>query len=130
MIYDSAADIKEAPLGLSKASTSNRLLQWAICSLLNAHFRCCYQIATRHYIASSEAVHENEFRCPTLVFLSKDDEVVNYVDQVKTVDRWRQQGINVELKCWDQSPHVSHFFKHPQEYRSLVIDFLKTHIFK
>nr|XP_027205652.1 transmembrane protein 53-A-like isoform X3 [Dermatophagoides pteronyssinus] len=128
MIYDSAADINEAPIGLSKATTTNPLLQWAICSLLNAHFRFCYNLATRHYLASSDALHQNEFHCPSLVFLSKDDVVVNYVDQLKTAEQWQRRGISVTMKCWDQSPHVSHFFKHPDEYRSLLIEFLNKNV--
>ncbi|KAH7636844.1 hypothetical protein HUG17_7050 [Dermatophagoides farinae] len=128
MIYDSAADINEAPIGLSKATTTNPLLQWAICLLLSAHFRFCYNLATRHYLASSEALHQNEFHCPSLVFLSKDDVVVNYVDQFKTAEKWQKRGISVTMKCWDHSPHVSHFFKHPDEYRSSLIEFLNKNV--
>ena len=52
IVYDSALDIDEAPLGLSKATTNNSVLQWAIMTLMNAHLRLCYHIATRHYISS------------------------------------------------------------------------------
>ncbi|KAF7490311.1 Transmembrane protein 53-A [Sarcoptes scabiei] len=128
LVYDSAADINEAPLGLSKATTNNRFLQWAICSMMKAHFHWCYHIATKHYMASSEAVHQNEFRCPTLAFLSKDDDVVNYQDQLTTLDRWREDGVQVTIKCWDQSTHVSHFFNYPDEYRSTLIEFIRTNL--
>lgn len=126
IVYDSALDIDEAPLGLSKATTNNSVLQWAIMTLMNAHLRLCYHIATRHYISSSQEIRANKFGCPTLVFLSKDDEVANYEHQFEIIDQWRQDGVPVTTVCWDQSPHVSHFFKHPDEYRSFLDDFLKN----
>ena len=93
---------------------------------MNAHLRLCYHLSTRHYICSSQAVKENKFGCPTLVFLSKDDEVANYEHQFAVIEQWRQEGVPVLTKCWDQSPHVSHFFKHPEEYRFFLDDFLKN----
>ncbi|KAJ6221946.1 hypothetical protein RDWZM_000491 [Blomia tropicalis] len=126
IIYDSALDIREAPLGLSKATTNNTFLQWGISSLMNAHLRLCYHLSTRHYICSSQAVRANRYGAPTLVFLSKDDEVANYLHQFEIIDKWRQDGVPVMAKCWDQSPHVSHFFKHPDEYRTFLDDFLKN----
>lgn len=125
LIYDSALDINEAPVGLSKATTNNVILQWAIVALMNAHLKLCYHLSTRHYISSSQAVHENPFRCPTLVFLSKDDEVVDYKNQFEAIEQWRQEGIQVVAKCWEESPHVSHFFKHRDEYQSTMMDFLR-----
>lgn len=126
MIYDSALDVNEAAIGLSKATTTNVILQWGINMLMSVHLKLCYHISTRHYISSSKAVHDNMFRSPTLVLLSKDDEVANYVNQFEVIDQWKKNGINVTTKCWDQSPHVSHFFKHRDEYQSLVEEFLRN----
>lgn len=95
-------------------------------TLMNAHLRLCYHIATIHYISSSKEIRANKFNCPTLVFLSKDDEVANYEHQFEVIGKWRKKGVPVVAKCWDQSPHVSHFFKHPDEYRSFLDDFLKN----
>lgn len=129
LIYDSALDLEEAPIGLSKATTDNTLLQWGIATLMYVHLRLSYHICTRHYINSSEAVKANIMEAPTLVFMSKDDVVINYQKQIKVIEKWREQRKSGDdttgYKCWDQSPHVSHFFKHRDEYIELVKTFLK-----
>jgi len=126
MIYDSALDIDQAPIGLGKASTNNPILQWAIATLMNAHLKLCYYVSTQHYINSSRAVHDNPYDTPALIFISKDDEVANYKNQYFVTSKWEAKGVPVLHKCWDQSPHVSHFFKHPKDYREMMDDFLRN----
>ncbi|CAG7786764.1 unnamed protein product, partial [Allacma fusca] len=40
------------------------------------------------------------------------------------VQRWRENGLRVDLQIWDSSPHVSHLLYHKDEYETLVQDFL------
>ncbi len=118
--------MNEAPIGLSKASTDNSLLQKFIETAMKTHLKLFYNVATKHYITSSKAIHNHYFRCPTLVLLSRNDEVANYDNTYKTIEDWKKSGIEVFHKCWDNSPHVSHYFKYPQEYQRLIDSFLKN----
>ncbi len=93
---------------------------------MNAHLKLCYYVSTQHYINSSRAVHDNPYDTPALIFISKDDEVANYKNQYFVTSKWEAKGVPVLHKCWDQSPHVSHFFKHPKDYREMMDDFLRN----
>lgn len=126
IVYDSAIDVNEAPIGLSKATTNNSFLQKFIATAMKTHLRIFYNCATKHYITSSNAIHNQYFRCPTLVLLSRNDEVANHVNTFKAIDNWKGKGIQVFHKCWENSPHVSHYFKYPQEYQNLIESFLKN----
>lgn len=61
--------------------------------------------------------------------MSKDDVVIDYRQQITVIEKWKEQNKNrvdmIFYKCWDQSPHVSHFFKHRDEYIQLMKTFLK-----
>lgn len=126
IVYDSAIDVNEAAIGLSKASTNNSILQKFISTAMKTHLKLFYNCATKHYITSSNAIHNHSFKCPTLVLLSRNDEVANHVNTFKAIDNWKRNGIKVFHKCWENSPHVSHYFKYPQEYQTLIETFLKN----
>lgn len=34
-------------------------------------------------------------------------------------------NLQVYWKCWDKSPHVSHFYYHPEEYLTEMYNFLE-----
>ena len=38
--------------------------------------------------------------------------------------QWTGRGIDVYGRCWESSPHVSHFHRHPDEYVEAVLKFL------
>ena len=68
--------------------------------------------------------HVNPIDCPSMVFISKYDPMVNYDDHIKTFEKHRNNGLIAMIKSWDQSPHVAHYVKYPDEYRSTLIKFL------
>lgn len=42
------------------------------------------------------------------------------------MEQWRSQEVNISHKCWDDSPHVSHFHHHPDEYVETLLAFLDS----
>ena len=126
IVYDSAVDVNEAPIGISKASTNYYFLQKLISIGLYIHLRLSYQFATKHYIRSSNSIQNNFLRCPVLVLFSRNDEVANHVNTLKVIEKVESSGILVFQKCWENSQHVSHYYKYPKEYQALIEEFLKN----
>jgi hypothetical protein len=125
MIFDSAADLEAIPNGLSRAVTENPILRFIYRNAITTHMRLFYNIATKHYLASSKAFHNNILRCPALLLLSHDDVVGNPAANQKVMNQWVKNGIEVHWKCWGSSSHVGHLIKYPKEYESQVNNFLK-----
>lgn len=118
--------MNEGPVGLAKASTTNQLLQILIIILIRLYYILNYPMATRHYIESSKQIHINPIDCASLAFISKDDPAVNHEDHLKTFEKHRKNGLIGIVKSWDQSPHVAHYLKYPDEYRSTLLKFLEN----
>jgi len=125
MVFDSAADLKAIPNGLSRAVTENPILRVIYRNTIATHMKLFYNIATKHYLASSNAFHNNVLRCPALLLLSHDDVVGNPAANQRVMNRWKENGIDVSWKCWDTSSHVGHLIKYPREYEDQVDSFLK-----
>lgn len=128
IIMDSPVDVDWASTGISMASTSNCLLQLVISGLIKAHLRVFYNAATKHYLSASEYLRANERSFPVAMLHSKDDPMTNWEHIFAVVDRWKTtsgpRGVVVG-KCWESSPHASHYYKHPKEYTDTVVNFLE-----
>lgn len=127
IIMDSPVDVDWAPTGVSLSTTSNRFLQWVISGAVKAHLRLFYHLATKHYNAASEYLRANPRKIPIAMLHSKDDLMTNWEHMFAVQDRWRAEGTKLVVrKCWESSPHASHFYRHPVEYRETVEGFLKS----
>ncbi|KAH9387851.1 hypothetical protein TYRP_009049 [Tyrophagus putrescentiae] len=126
IIMDSPVDVDWAPTGVSLSTTSNRFLQWVISGAVKAHLRLFYHLATKHYNAASEYLRANPRKIPIAMLHSKNDLMTNWEHMFAVQDRWRAEGTKLVVrKCWESSPHASHFYRHPVEYRDTVETFLK-----
>lgn len=124
-IWDSAADITEIPEGVPLALfPRNPTLQSALRKYMIYHMKAFHEPATSHYIRSSQMFHTNLLRCPALFLVSKTDPVGTELANGRVRDSWESSGVKCTFHCWDRSPHVGHFRKHPEEY----IDLLFTHL--
>ncbi|XP_066999131.1 transmembrane protein 53-B isoform X2 [Anabrus simplex] len=124
-IWDSAADITEIPIGFPKALfPKNPVLQAATEKYIRYHMRTFYDVATVHYIRSSQMFHTSIVRAPALFFFSKSDPVGCVESNMRVKEAWDAQGISTRVKCWDKSPHVLHFKMHPKEYMAELFAFL------
>lgn len=124
-IWDSAADITEIPVGFPKAVFPyNAVMEKALRQYIQYHMKTFHRVATRHYIRASQIFHTTVVRAPALFFLSKTDPVGAYASNERVKDSWVSLGMDVTWKCWDKSPHVSHFYYHPKEYMQELYKFL------
>lgn len=124
-IFDSAVDFNGIPVGMSKAITRNVLLQKSMETYLRYHMKTFYSVATQHYLRSSDHFHNNEVRTPALFLFSRDDPVGTADGNLRVVRKWEEQGMKVYAKCWENSPHVSHLHRHPDEYMEELRAFLE-----
>jgi len=81
--------------------------------------------ATKHYTLSSSNYHNSILKAPALFLCSLDDTVGSIEGIRKVSDNWESKGIEVFLKAWDSSPHVSHLHHHPEEYKLEMKAFLE-----
>ena len=63
-------------------------------------------------------------RCPHLFLYSKVDHLAFCEDVEEHMDAQKAHGVNVFSKCWEDSPHVQHYMKYPQEYLKLLDEFV------
>ncbi|CAD0203629.1 unnamed protein product [Chrysodeixis includens] len=83
-----------------------------------------HEAATSHYIRSSQLFHTNLCRAPALFLLSRSDPVGAEKSNRSVHDSWVKMGMKCTWKCWDRSPHVQHYTKHPKEYVAALYEHL------
>ncbi|XP_059481534.1 transmembrane protein 53 [Neocloeon triangulifer] len=124
-IWDSAADMQDIPDGLPAAVfPRNMMLQNAFRKYVKYHMRTFYDGATCHYIRSSQMYHSSMVRTPALFLVSKRDPIGKPESNLKVAENWEALGIDVRFKVWNDSHHVGHFRKYPEEYIAEVAAFL------
>lgn len=124
-IWDSAADIIDIRKHGPKAIFPNNLrLENLMRNYMNYHFETFYELATKHYFRASQAAFDNFIQAPALFYVSKNDLIGDEPSNRRVSNSWIANGTNVTWKCFDNSPHVGHFFKHREEYLRILTDFL------
>ncbi|KAL0830000.1 hypothetical protein ABMA28_003458 [Loxostege sticticalis] len=127
-VWDSAADITEIPVGFPSAVfPKNMFLQNALRTYTKYHLKKFHDAATSHYLRASELFHVSPCRAPALFLLSRSDPVGAERSNRSVHDSWVNIGIKCTWHCWDRSPHVLHYNKHPKEYLQLLYTHLETH---
>ncbi|GIX95442.1 uncharacterized protein CDAR_264311 [Caerostris darwini] len=124
VVLDSAVDFEGIPTGFPRAVSKNpitlKVLEWYV----STHLALMYNVATKHYLTSSKNFHNTPLRCPALVFVSEADKVGSPVANQMVVENWQVRGVDVRVKCWKDSKHVSHMYKYPEEYVAEIDNFL------
>lgn len=125
-IFDSPVDFNNIPFGVSNAATNNRLLRNTMKLSIESYFSLTRKYTMDEYLARSKLFYTNPVRTPALFLFSDDDPVALPESCERCVSQWKDDlGMDVTSKKWDSSPHVSHFYKHQEEYTSLLVEFLK-----
>ncbi|KAI4463775.1 hypothetical protein MML48_4g00020442 [Holotrichia oblita] len=125
-IWDSPADITRIPTGVSYATfPNNKFLQNTLKSYAIYHLNTFNEEATKHYLKSRSAMYNNPIRTPILMFGSKKDPISTEESTLKICDYWKENGIEVEVKIWDDTEHVSHMAKYPNEYLEQLAGYLQ-----
>ncbi|PNF15303.1 hypothetical protein B7P43_G00970, partial [Cryptotermes secundus] len=124
-IWDSAVDITEIPVGFPRAVfPNNTVLQATVEKYIRYHMKTFRDAATVHYEVASRTFHSTLLRSPALMLFSKTDPIGTEESNRKAYENWEKLGLKTYVKCWDQSPHVGHFHKHPKEYLAELYAFL------
>ncbi|XP_055380465.1 uncharacterized protein LOC129611366 [Condylostylus longicornis] len=129
-IWDSAADISEISVGLPKAIfPKNLTLQAALRNYAIYHLKTFYQAATVHYARSSNFFHFPLLKAPALFLVSKIDPVGSVPSNWSVKEDMESIGIKTTWQCWDDSHHVMHYLKYPDQYLDLIYKHLReTHV--
>lgn len=125
-VFDSPVDFEGVPRGVGLAMTANPVLQKTIKASLDGYLGLFKNQVTQHYIRSSDAFHRNPLRSPSLVFYSRNDPIGTPGPIETLMGNWSRQGIPVTSRCWDDTPHVSHFLHHPVQYIGALNSFLDS----
>lgn len=124
-IWDSAADISEISKGLPTAMfPRNAFLRSTMEKYVNYHLKTFYDVATQHYVRSSQLFHTTPVHAPTLVFVSKNDPIGSVVANQSCKESWESVGMKVYWQCWEKSRHVSHLILHREVYLKTLYSFL------
>ena len=83
-----------------------------------------YNQVTVHYVASSNALHDNPITAPSLWIYSEADPVTRVPDIETVIGKWRARGTPIEQKVFQASAHVEHYRKYPDEYKHAVTNFV------
>lgn len=93
--------------------------------MLEAYLSLLHNQVTVQYIASSEAFHTNHVPANALVIYS-DSDPISDTTMIRTVrDEWLDAGKKVSELFFEESPHVGHYRKYPDEYEAKLSEFLE-----
>ena len=116
-IFDSPVDYEGVPYGMGKALTKVPILQKLITFSMQQYLTAFYKQTNYHFQRSSQSIHENRLKLPTLFLSSIVDPVSPKEPIDKLIEKWRESGVTeIYEKYWLDSPHVCHFLHHPVEY--------------
>ena len=119
-IYDSPVDLDVIPTGMANATTENPILNSLIKSTTGSYLFLSSPWVTKHYLKASRAFKSNQLKAPSLFLYSQADPVCFPDLLEKIMNDFRNSDIDVWGQCWDDSKHVSHFHKYPEEYINLL----------
>ncbi|GFR70860.1 transmembrane protein 53 [Elysia marginata] len=125
-IFDSPVDFEGVPSGFATVLTKNPMGQKFIQKSLELYLQLLEGPVTSHYLRSSDAFHSNNLRLPSMMLYSRSDPIGVDRNIEKVMVKWKKMGIPVMSRCWQSSPHVSHFHRHPDEYVEAVLKFLDS----
>ncbi|KAL8615636.1 hypothetical protein ACOMHN_026626 [Nucella lapillus] len=125
-VFDSPVDFEGVPRGFANVLVQNAAMKSLLRKTLESYLKLMHNSVTKHYIKASSAFHSNAMRLPSLFLYSRADPI-GVADIIEDVmNKWRREGVAVSHKCWDHSPHVSHFHHHPDEYVEMLLTFLDS----
>lgn len=119
-IFDSAFHPSKAIVAIPfSLYPKNRIMQSFLKCFLWVHLKV-YGALQVHYNDAIENFYEHRATSPALFFASKIDPIgtVDFIESV--VKRYKERNIDVTYKCFDDSEHVKHYQKYPEEYMAYI----------
>lgn len=125
-VFDSPVDFEGVSCGFATVLVKNPVLRILLRKSIESYLKLMQNSVTKHYMISSTAFHDNHLLLPSLMLYSRTDPI-GVAEKIEIVmEKWRSKQIPVMYKCWDNSPHVSHFHHHPDEYVESLLAFLDS----
>ena len=125
MIFDSAVGLSGAPHGVAVSLVGKNFASEILERIIRAYMALTYPIATKHHLKAEKTFLNNPLRCPAMLLVGHDDKLGNPAKNLEMHNRWKELGMDVTWKSWNQTQHVAHFQRHPEEYTEIVSAFLK-----
>ncbi|XP_014776905.1 transmembrane protein 53 [Octopus bimaculoides] len=123
-VFDSPVDKDRVAYGMSVNIGKNYFSQRLIFHLLNQYLKIFKKSVTDHFSKANHAFIRNARRIPTLLLYSYKDSIANPEVIESTISLWENDGIPVLYKSWNDTKHVSHLQKYPEEYIEILLTFL------
>jgi hypothetical protein len=125
-VFDSPVDFQGIPHGISNAALKHPILRSLLKNGIEAYLKATAKHTSKIYMERSELFFNNPVQSPSLFLFSKSDEVSDSARCEVVAGHWKNNlGIDVTSKCWDTSPHVSHFYVHTNDYVNAVNNFIE-----
>ncbi|KAL8141138.1 hypothetical protein V2J09_007159 [Rumex salicifolius] len=109
-----------------KASRPPKLAKWianGIASGLDTFFLDKFEVQRADYWQTLYS--SVNLRAPYLILCSEDDDIAPFQTICNFSQRLKELGGDVTLVKWDSSPHVGHYRKYPDEYKTAVARLLQ-----
>ncbi len=126
-IFDSlvAGELKNMAEGVSKGSASYPTTRYVVQKSIMLYFRLAHRHTIPYYNRGIEIFGNMPFRTSILLIYSKIDTMCSNEVMEKFCKTWQDEyGLDVFPKVFDDSDHVFHLRKHPQEYKDALKIFL------
>lgn len=79
-----------------------------------------------YFNTALDVFRNNPLMAPSLVFFCENDALCDSRGMEDIIALWRQRGMSVMERKWEESTHAGHLRRHPQEYLSTLEAFLQT----
>ncbi|XP_071767565.2 transmembrane protein 53 [Centroberyx gerrardi] len=125
-VYDSlvVGSLEKMAIGLGKTVFPN--WEKLVKRVSLAYFGIFKQQTVDYFNTSIDVFRNTPVTAPALFFFCENDPMSDPRAMEELIDLWRERGMDVTAKKWDDSTHAGHMKKHPQEYLSTLDTFLQT----
>lgn len=129
-IFDSPPDMGSIAFGISKGINLPVVLEKPVEVAIDLFLKATKNSSGVHYEASRQAFYRNEAQSPALWFYSRADPISRWQDCEYVWKRWKEQGQEVHVQSFENTPHIQHGRLHPDVYFGKINEFLKVTDFK
>ncbi|KAG4074573.1 hypothetical protein HA402_004444 [Bradysia odoriphaga] len=129
-IWDSPVDYSEIPIGVPKSVfPTNTFLRNALERYIVFHMKNM-KTSTKCHLKATDQFYDTIIPAPAMFLFSLNDPMVSLRSVETCTESWQKKGLTVNLRAWDEPPHVGIFQRHPEEYQDEVKKFMERHVFK
>jgi hypothetical protein len=117
-VWDSVTHHEQALKGIPTGLfPSNQMLQYSVAFLLQTFFKI-QKTTIENFSVSIDSFINNKVSSPALLIGSKVDRIARTEFLMKSMKSWQtlHEGMKVDCKIFNDSDHVKHYQKYPEEY--------------